>query len=157
MHLESRCITSIGGGIELRPSKFKHISRNRNSPKLREIAKIKSKIKIVGKIAKSGNWIRSNSKAGGSRINTLPVNQWTSSKSINGEIKYSHHSRAGDKASLNLSHNAEEWTSITLLNGSQDIVRFSKGSSQMYVSHPSFPNELKGEISASGKKIEFYQ
>ena len=80
---------SIGGGINLRPNEFKRISHNRNSPKIREITRIKGKIKTVGKVTKSGNWIRSNPTGkSGSRINKLPINAWTSSKSEIGKTKY---------------------------------------------------------------------
>ena len=89
MDIESRYMMSISGGINLRPNEFKRISRNRNSPKLREINSAKGKMKTVGKIAKSGNWIRSNPTGkSGSRINKLPINAWTSSKSEIGKTKY---------------------------------------------------------------------
>jgi hypothetical protein len=80
-------IFSITGGINLRPSEFKRISRNTNAPKLRELRKVKGKIKTVGKVAKSGDWIRNiSSGISGSRINKLSTNSWTSSKSVNGGV-----------------------------------------------------------------------
>jgi len=155
MNISSRLIASIGGGISLRPSAFKRISRNKNSPKLREVIKIKSKIKTVGKIAKSGNWIRSNPERGGSRINKLPVNSWKSSKSINGKIRYSSHSNSGDFASVTLSPNFKNWQSNISVNGSQDIVKYSKETNLIEVNHAGFANVYKGKVSSNGKRFVF--
>ncbi|MCK4829874.1 hypothetical protein KA005_79860, partial [bacterium] len=157
MDITSRCITSIGGGINLRPSEFKRISRNRNAPKLREVKRIKSKVKTVGKIAKSGNWIRSNStETGGSRINKLPTNFWTSFKSVNGKIEYNFRSNSGDYASMSLSSNLKEWQSKTSVNGSLDIVKYSTVTNRLNVNHSGFMNEYTGRISSDGKRIEFF-
>jgi len=156
IRIESRCITSIGGGINLCPSEFKRISRNRNSPKLREISKIKNKIKTVGEIAISGNWIRSSPAGiGGSRINKLPANSWVLSKSVNGKIEYNFHSNSGDYASMSLSPDLKEWYSKTVVNGSEDIVKYSKTSNRLKVNHSGFMNEYTGRISSDGKRIEF--
>lgn len=156
MRLESRCITSIGGGINLRPSEFKRISRNRNSPKLRELTRIKSKIKTVGKIAKSGKWIRSNPSTGKTRINTIPANQWLSSKSINGEIKYSHKSSSGNITSLT-TQNSGNWTITTNISGSRDVINYDKSYDQLFVSHPGFTTEYRGTLSQGGKRVAFYK
>jgi len=157
MNIQSRYNASIGGGINLRPKEFKKISRNSNSPLIQEIAKIKSKIKTVGKIGKSENWIRSNPKTGGSRINVLPVNSWSSSKSVNGKIEYKLRSNSGDILSISLSQNMEEWQLFTSLNGSQDIVKYSKETNRIQVNHSSFVDECSGKISPNGKKVEFYR
>ncbi len=157
MNITSRSITSIGGGINLRPSEFKRISRNRNSLKLRELTRIKSKIKTVGKIAKSGNWIRSNAGIGGSRINKLPVNSWKSAKSINGKIEYSFSSNSGDFATATLYPNLNEWQSNISVNGSHYMVRYSKGENLLYVKHDGFTNEYKGKVISNGKRVVFYQ
>lgn len=158
MRIESRCITSIGGGINLRPSEFKRISRNRNSPKVREISKIKNKIKTVGKIAISGNWIRSSpARICGSRINKLPTNSWVSSKSVNGKIEYNFHSNSGDHASMSLSPDLKEWQSNISVNGSLDIVKYSQVTNQLKVYHSGFLSEAIGRISSNEKRIEFYQ
>jgi len=155
MNISPRLVASIGGGINLRPSAFKRISRNKNSPKLQEVIKIKSKIKTVGKIAKSGNWIRSNPERGGSRINKLPVNSWKSSKSINGKIRYSYHSNSGDSASVTLSPNSKNWQSNISVNGSQDIVKYSKETNLIEVNHAGFANVYKGKVSSNGKRFVF--
>jgi len=156
MSIEKRAIATIAGGINLRPSQFKQTSWNKNSPKLREIAKIKSTIKNVGKISKSGNWIRSNTIGiAGSRINKLSANSWTSSKSVNGNIEYYYHSNSGDYASMSQSRNLQEWRSETSINGSQDIVQYSETSNKLKVYHGGLINESTGGISSDGKRIEF--
>lgn len=155
MKLQTRGITSIGGGINLRPSEFKRISRNKNSPKLREISKIKSKIKIVGKIAKSGNWIRSNPAIGNPIINTIPANKWKSSKSVNGQIKYTHVSNTGDIASV-IMQNSGDWLSNINISGSNHAVKYYKSTNQLFITHPSFTQEIKGSLSQSGKYIAFH-
>ncbi len=157
MDIKSRCITSIGGGINLRPSEFKQISRNRNSPKLLEILEIKSKFKTVGKIAISGNWLRSNPQISKPIINLIPTNKWSFSKSINGQIKYLFQSPTGDKASVTLFPNLNKWESVISVNGNEDIVKYFKSSNQLFVSHPGFSSEFKGRVLSSGKIVEFYR
>ena len=156
MRLQTRCITSVGGGINLRPSEFKRISHNRNSPKLRELSKIKSKIKTIGNISRSGNWIRSNPGLGKTRVNTIPVNQWSSSKTVNGQIEYTHRSTSGNKASV-IKQNSGNWTSNTNIEGSNDVVKYEKELNQLFVSHPSFSNEYRGAISQGGKRVAFFK
>ncbi|ODS30871.1 MAG: hypothetical protein SCARUB_04020 [Candidatus Scalindua rubra] len=152
--LENRFINSIGGGINLRPSEFKRISRNRNAPKLRELRKVKGKIKTVGKVAKSGDWIRNiSSGISGSRINKLSTNSWTSSKSVNGNIEYNYHSNSGDYATS--SQNLLEWQLKTSVNGSEDIVKYSIASNLLQVYHDGFIKEARGRISSDGKRIVF--
>ncbi len=85
-------ITSIGGGINLEPSEFKIISNKPNSTKIQQIRSIKSNIKTDGNITNSKNWIRSNSRKGGSTINELPVNSLKSFKSKSIKDKYNYNS-----------------------------------------------------------------
>ena len=156
MNITSRSITSIGGGINLRPSEFKRISRNKNAAKLREVKRIKSKVKTVSKIAKSGNWIRSSPTGkNGSRINKLPTNSWTSTKSKNGKIEYNFNANSGDFVSSSLSPNLKEWQLKTSVNGTQDIVKYSKAKNQLQVNHDDFVNESTGRISSNGKRVVF--
>jgi len=157
MNISLKNITSIGGGINLHPGNFKRISKNKNSPKLREVIKIKSKIKSVGKIAKTGNWIRSNPGRGGSKINKLTVSSWKSLKSVHGKTVYSFHSNSEDDASVTLSPNLKEWQSNISVNGSQDIVKYSKETSLLEVNHAGFTNTYKGKVSSNGKRFVFYK
>ncbi|MCK4655130.1 MAG: hypothetical protein KAU01_11870 [Candidatus Cloacimonetes bacterium] len=146
---------SIGGGINLHPSEFKRISRNRNSPKIRDIMDLKSKMKIVGKITKSGNWIRSNPDIGKSRINKLLVESWSSSTYKNGKIKYNHQSVNGDVASVVIASDTGDWQSKISVNGSNDVVRFSKSENLLYVSHEGYAVSLYGRLSPDRKRVVF--
>ncbi len=65
-------ITSISGGIGLAPQSFKKPIVNKNSPKIRELVRIKSQLEPIGGVSKYGDWIRSNSGDRGARINVLP-------------------------------------------------------------------------------------
>ena len=121
MNIESRCLMSIGGGINLRPNEFKRISHNRNSPKIREITRIKGKMKTVGKVAKSGSWIRNqHTNVSGSRINKLPTNSWIYSKSTKNGVHYNYKSNTGDYFNLSLLPFINEWQYETNISGSQD-------------------------------------
>jgi hypothetical protein len=155
MNFPSKSIISIGGGIDLRPSKFKKIARDSNSPKLQEVIKIKGKVKPAGKVAISEDWIRSNPGTSKARINKLPVSSWKSSKSINGKIEYNFHSNSADIASVTLSHNLKEWQSNISVNGSQDMVRYSRKKNLLEVKHTGFANSYKGTVSSDGKSFVF--
>ena len=156
--LENRFINSIGGGINLRPSEFKRISKNRNAPKLRDMRNIKSKVKTIGKVAKSGNWIRNSSSGiSGSRINKLSVNYWVSSKSANGKIEYNYQSNSEDYMSMFHSPNLKNWELVTLINGYQDKVRYSGKNNSLQVNHSGLVYESTGKISPKGDWIKFYK
>ena len=157
MNISLKNISSIGGGINLHPGNFKRISKNKNSPKLREVIKIKSKIKTIGKIAKTGNWIRSNPTKGGSKINKLPVSSWKSSKSVNGKTVYSFHSNSADIASVTLSPNLKEWQSNISVNGSQDMMKYSMETNLLEVNHAGFANPHRGKVSSNGKRFVFHK
>jgi len=70
--LTTKCITSVGGGINLRPKDFRQIVKDKKSPKIQEILKFKNELKIKDIPPREGEWIRSKSKPGGPKINKLP-------------------------------------------------------------------------------------
>jgi len=88
LDIVSNCITSIGGGINLKPTDFKIVSHNPNSFKIQQIRGIKSKVKSIGNISSHKSWIRSNSTEKGSTINKLPNNSIQNTESQNIEDKY---------------------------------------------------------------------
>lgn len=155
MNLVSNCITSVGGGINLRPNQFKRIYRSKSAPKIRKILSLKSQIRSVGKIAKSGNWIRSNVGKGGARLNTLSVNPWTLSKSSNGSIKYDYASGKSNRLSVTVSPEGGGWQSEINVNGSSDVVKYSEGRSSLQVTHLGAEVSGTGSISPDGKRIVF--
>lgn len=155
MNIISGAIFSIGGGISLDPKEFKQTVINKESPAIREIAKVKNQLKSVGNISKSGDWMRSNVTNGGSRINKLPDISWTSSKSENGSIKYTYSADSGDFASVEFSKNLNYVQYNINMKAYNDIVKYSKEMNLIEVTHDVFPQEYKGEVSSDGKRIVF--
>jgi len=155
MNIISGAIFSIGGGISLNPREFKQTIINKDSPAIREIAKVKNQLKFVGNISKSGDWMRSNVTNGGSRINKLPDISWTLSKSENGSVKYIYHADSGDSASVEFLKNLNYVQYNISMNTYIDIVKFSKEKNLIEVTHDIFPQEYKGEVSSDGKRIVF--
>ena len=119
---------------------------------------IKSKVKTIGKVAISGNWIR-NSSSGtvGSKINKLPTNSWVVSKSVNGKIEYNFHFNSGDYASMSHSQNLKKWELITSINGYQDKVKYSGTNNSLQVDHSGLVSESTGRISPKGDWVKFYK
>ncbi|MCG2790896.1 MAG: hypothetical protein L6305_03990 [Actinomycetia bacterium] len=148
-------VFSIGGGISLNPREFKQIVINKDSPAIREIVKVKSQLKFVGNIFKSGDWIRSNATNGESRINKLPDISWTSSKSENGSVKYDYRADSGDFASVEFSKNLNYVQYNINMNAYNDIIKYYKEKNLIEVTHDIFPQEYKGEVSSDGKRIVF--
>jgi len=155
INIISGAIFSIGGGISLNPREFKQIVINKDSPAIREIFKVKSQLKFVGNISKSGDWMRSNVTNGGSRINKLPDISWTSSKSENGSIKYTYRTDFGDSASVEFFNNLNYVQYNINMEAYNDIVKYSKEKNLIEVTHGIFPQEYKGEVSSDGKRIVF--
>ena len=155
MNIMSGAIFSIGGGISLNPMKFKQTVINKDSPAIREIAKVKNLLKSVGNISKSGDWMRSNVTNGGPRINKLPDIFWTLSKSENGSVKYIYRADSGDSASVEFLKNLNYVQYNISMKAYNDIVKFSKEKNLIEVTHDVFPQEYKGEVSSDGKRIVF--
>ncbi|MCK4694894.1 MAG: hypothetical protein KAT74_03985, partial [Candidatus Cloacimonetes bacterium] len=157
LNIISRCISSIGGGINLSPTEFKIISENTNSPKLQEVISMKNKIQTVGKTSQYGNWVRSISGRGGSRINKIPVNSWKYSKSMNENIEYNYNSDSGDFTSVFINPNLENWQNKISVNGFTDYVKYSKNTNILQIVHSGFLNKCRANISSNGKRFVFYQ
>lgn len=155
IHIETRCITSIGGGINLNPSEFKRISYLKNSPKIWEISKIKNRLQLVGQISKSGNWLRNNPTVYNSKPNTIPINNWSVSKSSNGVQKYIYNSNIGNNE-LSISQSKEGWTLVSNINNQKDRLKFFKDTNKFIISHYRMPREYTGTISQNGKRFQFY-
>jgi len=155
INIISGAIFSIGGGISLDPREFKQTVINKDSPAIREIAKVKNQLKSVGSISKSGDWMRSNVTNGGSRINKLPDISWTSSKSENGSVKYTYRADSGDSASVEFFENLNYVQYNINMKNYNDIVKYSKEKNLIEVTHDIFPQEYKGEVSSDGKCIVF--
>ena len=155
MNILSRSIVSIGGGISLDPREFKQTIINKDSPAIREIAKVKNQLKSVGNISKSGDWMRSNVTNGGSRINKLPDISWTLSKSENGSVKYTYRADSGVSALVEFLKNLNYVQYNISMKAYNDIVKYSKEKNLIEVTHDIFSQEYKGDVSSDGKHIVF--
>jgi hypothetical protein len=155
LEIQTRQIASIGGGIDLSPKKFKVISRDVTSPQILKVNGIRSAMSTVGKVARSGDWIRNIVAKGTSRVNLLPKSAWTSSKTINGKIKYSYRSNSGDVISVSSFPESDEWEFNVSINESNDMVKFSKTTNLLQVNHTGFKSEFLGKLSSNGKRVIF--
>jgi len=155
MNIQYRCITSVGGGINLRPNEFKRMSHNRNSPKLRAIKKIKNNFKKVNKISKSGNWLRNNPKLKKARVNKIPINDWVSTKTGLDEIKYSHKSSSGDNMSISIKDKGH-WTTEVHSNDMVDKIVYIEDLNRIQISHTGIDLDCSGRVMSNGKEFSFH-
>lgn len=155
MEIQTRQITSIGGGINLSPKEFKLISRDITSPRIREVNAIKNTIKTVGNVARSGDWVRN--KVGGRsfRVNPIPKGEWTSSKTTNGKTKFSYRSSSGEAISMSLLAEQNQWESNVSVNQSHHVVRFSRTTNVLQINDSALKGELVGKLSADRRRIVF--
>lgn len=155
MEVETRLITSIGGGIDLSPRQFKPIFRDLKSPRIREVSGIRNTLRTVGKVARSDDWIRNNIAKVTSRVNLMPRREWTYSKTTNGKISYSYHSNSGEVISMTLFPERNEWECNVSVNESHDVVRFSKTTNLLQVNHTGFKSAFTGKVSSGEKRVVF--
>jgi len=153
--LVKNCITSVGGGINLRPKEFKKISRSRNSPKIKEVISVKSRIQTVGKIAKAGNWIRSRVGKSGARISVIPIDSWILEKAADGSSIYSYASGGSDRLSFRTSTPVGGWRSEVSINGIKEVVQISEAGNTIQVVHPGVGISGTGSVSKNAKRIVF--
>lgn len=135
MNLVTNCITSVGGGINLRPKEFRKITRSKTAPKIEEIASLKGKVKLVGKIARAGDWIKSRVAKGGAQVNAIPFESWVLEKAQDGSSVYRYASGKGDRLSFRPSATAGEWRSEVSVNGTSEIVQVSNVDGTVRVKH----------------------
>ncbi len=155
MGLVSNCITSVGGGINLRPSEFKRISRSSSAPKIKEIVSLKSQIRMVGKISRAGNWIRSCVGKGGARLNEIPVDSWILEKAADGSMRYRYSLGGNDNLTVSALMPGGGWESETNINGYKEVVQSIDNGKAVHVSHPGTDISGAGNFSQNSKRIEF--
>jgi len=155
MNLVTNCITSVGGGINLRPKEFRKITRAKNAPKIKEISSLKGQIKAVGKIARAGNWIKSRVGKGGARVNTIPIESWILEKAQDGSSVYSYASGKSDRLSFRSSANASEWRSEASINGTREIVQVSNADATVRVEHSETGVSGTARFTKGSKRIVF--
>lgn len=155
MKLITNYITSVGGGINLRPKDFKMISSSRNAPKIREIISIKNRLQTVGKIAKAGNWIRSSIGNRRARINAIPIDSWVLEKASDGSSIYRYASGGRDSLSFSSPKPTGDWRSEAFINDIKEVVQVSESGSTVRVEHPGLGIIGTGSLSKNSKRIVF--
>jgi hypothetical protein len=155
MNLVRDCITSVGGGINLRPKEFRRITRAKNAPKIKEISSLKGQIKTVGKIARAGNWIKSRVGKGGARVNAIPIESWILEKAQDGSSVYRYASGKSDRLSFRSSATAGDWRSEASINGTKDVIQISDGGSAIQVVHLGTNISGKSTVSKNTQRVVF--
>ena len=153
--LVTGCITSVGGGINLRPKGFKKISRSRNAPMIKEIRSVKSRIQTVGKIAKAGNWLRSKVSKSGARLNIIPIDSWILEKAADGSLIYSYASGGSNRLSFRSSVPGGGWRSEASIGGIKEVVQVSEANNSIQVVHPGVGISGTASVSKNAKRIVF--
>lgn len=155
VNLVSNCITSVGGGINLRPKEFKKISRSRNAPRIKEIISVKSRIQTFGKITKAGNWIRSRVGKSGARLNVIPIDSWILEKAADGSLIYSYASGGSNRLAFRTSVPGGGWRSEASINGIKEVVQVSEADNTIQVVHPGVGISGTARVSKNAKRIVF--
>ncbi|SYZ72227.1 conserved hypothetical protein [Candidatus Zixiibacteriota bacterium] len=155
MNLVTNCITSVGGGINLRPKEFRKITRSKTAPKIEEIASLKGKVKLIGKIARAGDWIKSRVVNGGARINEISLDTWKMVKSSNGTTVYSYSAGKTDKMSTTVSPAGGGWKTEIVINGQAELAQYSEGMSSVRVSHSEGNIQGVGKLNKQGSAVVF--
>ena len=155
MNLVTNCITSVGGGINLRPKEFRKITRAKDAPKIKEINSLRGRIKTIGKVARAGNWIKSRVGRGGARVHAIPIESWVLEKAQDGSSVYRCASGKGDRLSFKPSATVDEWRSETSINGTKDVIQMSDGGSSIQVMHLGAHISGKGTVSKNAQRVVF--
>ncbi len=157
MQIVSRCITSVGGGINLRPSEFKKTSWNRNHSKISKVVEINRVGKTHRNTSKYGNWIWNNSDGKiHVRINKLPSYVWEYSNSSVGGYEHHYRSRSGDYKEAFLSSGNKDWHIKTKVGSVEKTIQFSKLSNVLRIEHSAAKRKYSAKFSTNGRRVEFY-
>jgi len=148
-------IVSIGGGIDLSPKEFKLITRDIASPRILEVRNLERTMQVIGKIAKSGEWIRSEAKDGVAATNLLPRHQWTVSKTTNGHASYSYRPVGTDGAFMDVSFHLKDWMSSAQMKGCENVTKFNGSARQLQVKHTGLGVPCEGVASFNGSSAIF--
>jgi hypothetical protein len=153
--VETREVASIGGGIDLNPKKFRVISRDATSPRIREVIGIKSVMRTVGKVSRSGDWIRNELREDTSRVNPIPRGGWTFSKKTGERTEYSYQIDSAGAVSMSLLEKGKGWESNVSVNQSCDVVRFSETKRLLEVTHSVPKGTFTGRLSPDRRRVVF--
>ena len=148
-------IVSIGGGIDLSPKEFKLITRDIASPRVLEVRNIERTMQAIGKIAKSGEWVRSAARNGGVTSNLLTKREWTMAKTTAGQSNYSYRPVGTDGASMDVSFHLKDWMTSAQMNGCENVSKFSVSTRRLQVKHTGLGVPCEGVASFNGSSAIF--
>jgi hypothetical protein len=134
--MQTRQMTSIGGGIGMNPKQFKKVSWKSDSPQIKKLRSIKSSLKFTGKIYTVSNWIRNNISHSSSRINLLPSIEIHSLKTVNGKTKFTYTSVVGYSSEVSFSNYNNTWETTSTVNESSSSIHCVPSEKTISVAHP---------------------
>jgi len=154
--LVSRCITSVGGGINLRPSEFKSVVRNKQSAKIRKINEYKKMLGSKGSIPGMGSWVRNRPDENGeAQVNPILTEPWEFSKSVSGEIQYSYHSASGNHLISSSSITNMEWKQEMKLKDTQSSISYSQMQNLLTIRRHGF--DIFARIPITNNRVDFFR
>ena len=156
MRMVSRCITSVGGGINLRPAAFKRVVKNSNSPILKTLREAKSALVVKNNVSQYGSWVRSIPSADYSEYhNSLPVYKWGYSNSTN-EMNVYQYQAAGALRQLSVNTSGDKWVLKTSESGVDQYLEYSKTNGVLKARHQPANRPYTARILPEQKLVRFY-
>ncbi len=154
--IETHFITSIGGGIDLRPKAFKKIIHNARSVKIMKIRGVKEKLLKAKQGTKSIQWIRSNSQSGkNSLVHELPIGRWKTNidKKV-GNINIVEMSITnGDRIWVRGNSESGNWKYKSVVNGSAHEIVVDKPRNTATIVTQEYPQNIKVSIDKDQRMI----
>jgi len=154
--IETHFITSVGGGINLRPKDFKKIIHNARSAKIMKIRGVKEKLLKAKQGTKSIQWIRSNSQSGkNSLVHELPIGRWKTNidKKV-GNINIVEMSITNsDRIWVRGNSGSGNWKYKSVVNGSAHEIVVDKPRNTATIVTQEYPQNIKVSIDKDQRMI----
>ena len=156
MRMVSRCITSVGGGINLRPAAFKRVVKNSNSPILKTLREAKSALVVKNNVSQYGSWVRSiPSNEYSVYNNSIPDYKWGYSNSTN-EMNVYKYQAAGALRQLSVNTSGDKWVLKTSESGVDQYLEYSKTTGVLKARHQPANRPYTARILPEQKLVRFY-
>lgn len=148
---------SSGGGISLRRTEFKRVYLSRKSPRVKEVAAVRSKLHPDGPVSRSGDWMRSNAGNSPVKVQPVPISQWTFSRSADEGIVYEYVSDHGDRLVLSITPEMGRWNLEMSVNGATDAVEYFEEDRYLQVSHPNAGISGNARVTTDKRIVNFHR
>ena len=156
MQMISRCITSVGGGINLRPAEFKRVVKNSNSPILKTLREAKSTLVVKNNHSRYGSWVRSvPSLKYSEHLNSLPAHEWSYSNSTN-EMNVYKYEAAEAMRQLSANTSGDGWVLKTSEFGVVQYLEYSKKAGVLKATHQPANGTYTARIIPEQRMVRFY-